>query len=212
MGIKVARKSNTKGLGQRGSHWGNDWWDRLYTQALDNVENKDNSKKEEESKKPLVFGAFTKAKSLNVGDTDDEDSSENDSDIETNDDVNEKERKEKAIHHMQDDDVFEACNNMILRKFVPVGKLERIAKQEQEWKEKLLGKNSEASIINETTPPILKKRKRDVDSTIEESPKKKRKLHKKSKSKTSKLDESEEKEKSKKKRKKKKKKKKKKKS
>lgn len=135
-----------------------------------------------------------------MGDTDDEDSSENDSDIETNDDVNEKERKEKAIHHMQDDDVFEACNNMILRKFVPVGKLERIAKQEQEWKEKLLGKNSEASIINETTPPILKKRKRDVDSTIEESPKKKRKLHKKSKSKTSKLDESKEKEKSKKKR------------
>ena len=76
----------------------------------------------------------------------------------TAEDLEEQPRKQKSVHHMNDASVFEACNGIILRKFVPTGKLERLAQQEKNWASKSL------SLENESTS---KKRKRE-----EENPKK----------------------------------------
>jgi len=89
----------------------------------------------QENDKSLLYGSFTRSKSLNtmLQESSDEESSQEESEEEappTADELLETERKGRAVHHMTDASVFEACNGMILRKFVPVGKLERIAQQE----------------------------------------------------------------------------------
>ena len=48
-------------------------------------------------------------------------------------DTEEVQRKDRAVHHMTDATVFQACGGMILRKFVPTGKLERLAQQEAQY-------------------------------------------------------------------------------
>merc|ERR1712224_1004456 len=81
-------------------------------------------------------------------------------------------------HHMDDNSVFAACNNIIMRKYVPVGKLERIAEQERQWKLKSQSngecvEQEETLVIHQVTSTVGKKRKLDRGNV--EPPKKKKK-------------------------------------
>ena len=104
------------------------------------------------------------------------------SDEEYQEDPLEIERKSKAIHHMDDNSVFAACNNIIMRKYVPVGKLERIAEQERQWKLKSQSngecvEQEETLVIHQVTSTVGKKRKLDRGN-VDEPPKKKKKKEK----------------------------------
>merc|ERR1712000_317480 len=140
--IKVARKSNTNGLGAKGAQWGNDWWDRLYSGALNNMNaSKEPEKKPKELKTasaPLLFGSFAKASTLSTLGKEEIDSDKEEESSSSSDEGEEPEetlRKQKSTHHMPDEDVFAACNGMIMRKYIPKGKLERLAEQDKKYME-----------------------------------------------------------------------------
>eukprot|EP00012_Vannella_robusta_P010482 CAMPEP_0206193586 /NCGR_PEP_ID=MMETSP0166-20121206/6660_1 /ASSEMBLY_ACC=CAM_ASM_000260 /TAXON_ID=95228 /ORGANISM="Vannella robusta, Strain DIVA3 518/3/11/1/6" /LENGTH=237 /DNA_ID=CAMNT_0053610337 /DNA_START=342 /DNA_END=1055 /DNA_ORIENTATION=+ len=180
--IKVARKSNTKGLGEKGAHWGNDWWDRMYSTALDNIDNKDSGEKSAKPKESLVYGSFTKAKSLSTM-LDESGESDYESSEDVSEESKETQRKQNSTHHMDDSSVFEACNGIILRKFIPTGKLERLAQQEQQWKQKAAQNSVATSPVAtpDTNTKKSKKRKRKSSPDDEEAPRKRQKKEGKSK-------------------------------
>jgi hypothetical protein len=144
----------------------------------------------------LVFGSFTQSSRLStlqdevLSDSEVEIASES-SDSENNSE--EIKRKAGSVHHMADDQVFKACNGVILRKFVPEGKLARLAAQDKAFMSTVTAPvpektfSDESEVISEPLPKkskVSKKRAPDFDREEPEPKKSRTKDEKKSKKKS----------------------------